>query len=89
VIPIEAGSPEDRVLQGVSDPQEFVLSLVRKAKRRPAKKELTEAEIAAIIKENPIAQFGTQFTDEQLVAMQRSVNQIRKQGLPTRAKLPS
>lgn len=85
-VPIEQGSPEDRVLKGVPNPQEFIRLLVRRSARPArAKSVCTEADAEAFVEKVSAAELFSGYSDEDLKAMQDSAKRLRNQGLTRRA----
>jgi hypothetical protein len=88
-VPIEQGSPEDLLLREVSDPAAHILELLRNSAtqgttKRKSKK-FSESDVAAFVKLDPCFTIASQYTDEQLKAMQDNARRIRKRGLSSRA----
>ncbi|MEZ0324404.1 MAG: hypothetical protein ACAH95_00730 [Fimbriimonas sp.] len=88
-VPIEQGSPEDLLLREAIDPAAHILSLLQEAARhkgstRKAKK-FNESDVAAFRKLDPCFSIASQYSDEQLKAMQDNARRIRKRGLSNRA----
>ncbi len=88
-VAIEEGSPEDLLLRDVQDPAAHLLTLLQEAAlyrggARKARK-FNESDVAAFRKLDPCFAIASQYSDEQLKAMQDNASRIRKRGLSNRA----
>lgn len=81
-VAIEAGSPEDRVLRSVADPQEFIRSLVRGASstnKTATPSRFTELDLQALAEADPSFAFFSGFSDDQIKQLEDSTRRVRKQ----------
>jgi hypothetical protein len=88
-VPIEQGSPEDLLLREVEDPAAYLLKLLQDSAKQGASKKrgkkFSESDVAAFVKLDPCFSIASQYTDDQLKAMQDNASRIRKRGLSARA----